>query len=127
MPILTQYRVLLAEDEVMLADAVCWALEDAGFDVLRALSGDEALHLFGTEKIDLLVTDIRMPGKIDGWALATQLRGPFPELPVVYVSGYSPDSPQLPPRSIFMQKPFVPEDLIAAIEHILERPQTTHQ
>lgn len=126
MPTFSSYTVLLAEDEAMLADVFSWALEDAGFKVLRALSGDEALHLFGTEKIDLLVTDIRMPGKTDGWALATQLRKPFPELPVVYVSGYSPDSPQLPPRSIFLQKPFVPQDLIAAVEQILVPPQMTH-
>ena len=109
-------RALVAEDETLLADVVAWAVEDAGFEVQTASNGDEAIGMFRSGSFDLLVTDIRMPGKTDGWALASHVRLTSPDIPIVFVSGYTPDSPSLPSRSAFVQKPFLPEDLIAAIE-----------
>src|SRR5262245_10291678 len=99
---------LIAEDEALLAEVVAWALEDAGFKAVVAGSGDEELALYKASAFDLLVTDIRMPGKTDGWLLAHQVRAQSPDLPVIFMSGYSPDSPSLPARSIFLQKPFRP-------------------
>jgi CheY-like chemotaxis protein len=110
---------LIAEDEPMLAEAFRWALEDAGFDVLLVGTGDAAVPVIERERVDVLVTDVRMPGQLDGWALVARARQLSPDLPVVIVSGYSPDGPGLPSRSRFLQKPFSPEDLVSVVHQVL--------
>ena len=110
---------LVAEDEDMLAEVVEWTLEDAGYDVIRASDGEAALaSLQEGGRIDLLVTDIRMPGRYDGWTLAEKVRDQMPDVPVVYMSGYNAVAPRSVPKSIFVSKPFRPEQLIAAIAKV---------
>ncbi len=107
---------LIAEDEDLLAEVVEWALEDAGYSVIRAADGEKALARLGrSTHIDLLVTDIRMPGLYDGWTLAEKVRDQLPDVPVVYISGFNAVTPRKVPNSVFLAKPFRPEQLIAAI------------
>lgn len=115
----SELSALVAEDESMLAEVMCWTLEDAGYRVVIASTGDDALTMFAREHFDILVTDIRMPGKTDGWALATQARQSSPNLPIVFISGYAPDTPKLPLRSAFVQKPFRPDDLVSAVRQFV--------
>lgn len=87
-------RVLLVEDEVMIAELFAETLLSDGHDVAIAGDGQEALELFdaaeaGGRPYDIVVTDIRMP-RMDGVTLARSLRHGHPELPVVVVSGYAP-------------------------------------
>jgi len=63
--------VLVVEDEQLMLDIVALELEDAGFAVLQAETGEDAISLLQTsERIDLLLTDIRLPGQISGWTVA---------------------------------------------------------
>ena len=112
-----QARVaLVAEDEELLAEVVEWALEDAGYSVIRASDGEKALaSLEPSTRIDLLVTDIRMPGLYDGWTLAEKVRDRVPDVPVVYISGFYAVAPRKVPNSVFLPKPFRPDQLIQAI------------
>jgi CheY-like chemotaxis protein len=111
-------RVLVVEDEEMVREIVTWTLEDMGFDVVGASSGDQAVDIFRDGAIDLLLTDIRMPGGIDGWTLAEKARDVIPDLPVIYVSGFSHEPPRMAKGSIFVQKPLRSETLRRAMEDI---------
>lgn len=108
--------VLVVEDEMLLIDVVADELEEAGYRVLSAMTGEEAMtFLESPEPIDLLFTDIRLPGTIDGWKLAEAARRLRPEIPVIYASGYTADQPREVPGSLFLTKPYRPSAVLRAI------------
>ena len=81
-------NVLVVEDDPFVREMAVAGLEDAGFEVIEAASGGEALELLQAGiTLDALLTDIRLPGA-DGWAVAKAYRERFPDLPVLYVTGY---------------------------------------
>ncbi len=87
-------RVLLVEDEELVAELFAETLLEDGHDVVTAGDGEEALALFHEAKAqgrpyDVVVTDMRMP-RMDGMTLTIRLRKERPKLPVVVVSGYAP-------------------------------------
>lgn len=83
-------RVLMAEDEPLAAEVLGEGLVDAGFEVLAANDGQEAVDLaVGGAAFDLLLTDLRMP-RLDGKALIARLRAERPDLPVVVMTGFPP-------------------------------------
>jgi CheY-like chemotaxis protein len=71
---MTALRILLAEDEALLRELTSEDLRDAGHWVACAEDGDMALKVLEQESFDLLLTDIRMPGTLDGWELARTAR-----------------------------------------------------
>ena len=85
--------ILLVEDEPQVAEILMGALHGAGYTVLMASRGPEALEIVraSTERIDLLLTDIVMPG-MNGRELADRVRQLQPDIPVIYMSGYSDDA-----------------------------------
>ena len=108
--------VLMVEDEMLLGNVVADELEEAGYRVLSAMTGEEALALLeGAEPIDLLFTDIRLPGLIDGWHLAEAARRLRPDLPVIYASGYTVQQPREVPGSVFLTKPYRPSAVLRAM------------
>ena len=81
-------KVLLVEDEPVFRVAMAELLEEAGFDVTVACTGDEAVILLAEDdRFDALMTDVSMPGEINGVELAAHAREIHPGLPVVFVSG----------------------------------------
>jgi CheY-like chemotaxis protein len=101
--------VLVVEDEVLISDTVCDALKAGGFNVFHAETADAAWqYLQDGADIDLLFTDINLPGEMDGAELAARARDLRPELPIVYASGRhtSSDLAELVPRSVFLNKPY---------------------
>lgn len=83
-------RILVAEDEESLLEVMEHLLDDLGFTFIAARSGTEALAVLEeVDEIDLLLTDIVMPGGIGGFELAEKMRQMRPDLPVVYMSGYT--------------------------------------
>lgn len=119
-------RVLVTEDEPSVMNVICEALESAGYSVLRAYSGDEALELFEkTPDIDILLTDIVMPGSLQGPALAKRLRAINPDLPAVFMSGYPNEATVhgngLRPEDIRLMKPIPRRELLKAPEKIRAR------
>jgi CheY-like chemotaxis protein len=111
-------HILLVEDEEMVRDVVIWTLEDMGFVVVGASSGDQALDILRGGAIDILLTDIRMPGGVDGWTLAEKAREVIPDLPVIYMSGFSQEPPRMAKGSVFVQKPLRSESLRQAMQDI---------
>jgi CheY-like chemotaxis protein len=119
--------VLLVEDEAMVRDLLVEALTSAGFQVTSAKHGQEALRLLGENHVtvDILVTDVVMPG-LAGPELAARVLEKRPGIPVLYISGYTSDElgprATLEPWESFLQKPFSPASLIRKIRTALERP-----
>jgi CheY-like chemotaxis protein len=113
--------LLLVEDNsdfrIMMADS----LSDAGFKVTEAENGDRAVEIIEHhDQIDLLLTDIQMPGSFDGNDVANCAKACHLGLPVVYVSG-SPESltNSIGPCDAFVLKPFRPSELVAVIQRLL--------
>jgi PAS domain S-box-containing protein len=108
--------VLVVEDETVVRDLLREALEGAGYRVLDASDGEEALRVAGRHPgaIDLLVTDVVMP-RLGGRALANRLLSERPGMRVIFMSGYSNDARDLPEfagTADFLQKPFPPSHLV---------------
>jgi signal transduction histidine kinase/ActR/RegA family two-component response regulator len=121
--------VLLVEDEPELRHLAARILDEAGWVVLVAGNGAEALAVAQAHQgpIDLVLTDVVMPG-IDGFSVARQLRGVRPGIVVAYMSGYAePGAHEDPPPGeavSLLRKPFVPDELLAHVRQALraERP-----
>jgi CheY-like chemotaxis protein len=119
-------RLLVVEDELSVRRFVKRLLVSHGYRVETAGSGPEALRLFEAQagQIDLLLTDIVMPGGMSGVELGRVLLVRKPELKVLYMSGYAGelqvgDQP-LREGLNFLQKPFTPELLLACVQRCLE-------
>jgi PAS domain S-box-containing protein len=117
--------ILLVEDEVMVRQMVARILLRAGYQVLAAADGREALQLVEQHphRISLVITDVVMPG-MNGRDLSTRLSNLRPDLPVLFISGY-PDEVMitrslLEPGSPFLHKPFAPELLTAKVRELLD-------
>jgi CheY-like chemotaxis protein len=120
-----QRRILLVEDDVDVRMVMRGELEASGYQILEAANGLEALNVWKTNasRIDLLLTDIVMPGGLTGWDLVDRLREERPGLKVVLVSGYNPDkSGKKRPHSLVLPKPFSLESLIETVRNSLDTP-----
>jgi two-component system cell cycle sensor histidine kinase/response regulator CckA len=117
--------ILVVEDEEPLRLLIADILTGSGYDVLRAASGEEALTVAGQRgRIDLLVTDVIMPGQ-NGSELAATLRALIPELKLLYMSGYTGDlitqHGGLEIEDLLLEKPFTKNSLLTKIRAILDR------
>jgi len=115
--------VLLVEDEAGLREPVRDYLTREGYRVLDAANGAEALHLLDSQKlrVDALITDVIMP-HINGPELARKLKDRFPEIKVIFMSGYAEDklgSPESFRDSVLLQKPFPLRALRAKLQELL--------
>lgn len=116
MTVTAKLRILMVEDEPMLLEVVTADLEDAGFAVVQAIKAETALDLLkGGTEVDLLFTDIRLPGSMDGWQLAEEARALKPTLPIIYATGFSHTAPRLAEGAMFFTKPYRVSAIIRAI------------
>ncbi|MGH9375202.1 MAG: ATP-binding protein [Terriglobia bacterium] len=117
--------VLVAEDEAAVRSLVRNVLESAGYTVLDAGCGDEALRIARARRgqIDLLLTDVVMP-RMSGCELAKQIQALEPGIQVIYMSGYTGNAIVhrgiLDPDTILLQKPFSPDDLVRKVREALD-------
>jgi CheY-like chemotaxis protein len=124
--------ILLVEDESVVRTFVESLLMRAGYRVVSKPDGSEAAQWLATAgTIDLLITDVKMPG-MNGHALSEHARRARPNLPVLFISGYSKETLPLTPdghhATAFLGKPFTPFDLLRKVRHILdEQHATQHQ
>lgn len=120
----TAVTVLLVEDEAALRELLVEVLTECGYRVLDASNGSEALAMTSAASatIDVLVTDVRMPG-MGGPELAANARSLLPNLRVLYMSGYTDHrlfhENLTGSEAHFIQKPFAAEDLCARIASLV--------
>jgi PAS domain S-box-containing protein len=109
-------RVLLVDDDALVRAGAAASLRLAGFDVVEAAGGTEALRILkDTPDVHALVTDYAMPG-LSGAELARRVRERQPQLPVLLVTGYADLEDQDAAALPRLDKPFRPEELVAALE-----------
>jgi CheY-like chemotaxis protein len=118
--------VLLVEDENDVRQLILRILQERGYTVLVAADGQEAMQIAEQHQgpIDLLVTDVVMPG-MDGQEVATAICSRFPQVKVLYLSGYTDDAVVrhgvLREKVAFLQKPFSPLSLATKVRDVLEK------
>jgi CheY-like chemotaxis protein len=118
--------ILLVEDDPVVRHVVRLLLELEGDIVLEAKDGDDALTVLGgyAGGLDLLLTDVMMPG-LSGAEVCDRVRLERPGLPTLFISGFYPEAvfpdQRLPDDSAFLAKPFMPEELIDAVDDLLAR------
>ena len=107
--------VLLAEDDPFVRGAIGSGLQADGFSVMEAESGDHAWPMIEAGGFDVLVTDITMPGELNGWLLAEQALAVHPGIAVVYISSGPENAARRVDRSLFLRKPFHPDTIVIAV------------
>lgn len=115
--------ILVVEDEMLILHMMESALEDGGFTVVLASSGERASQMLDTQKAPFraVVTDVDLgPGK-SGWDVAKHAREIDPEIAIIYVTGHGADDwPSLGlPKSILITKPFAVTQLLTAVSNLL--------
>ena len=123
-------RILIAEDQDMVLALTKDMLTMEGYEVVTASSGDEAAEKFASQgPFDLLLTDIVMPGKLQGSDLARKLRETVADLPVIFMSGYAGETSLrgngLREDDIRLMKPVARKDLLSAIRMAMLTQQYT--
>jgi CheY-like chemotaxis protein len=117
--------ILLVEDEISLGRLIKRTLETAGYRIFMAHSGEEAIDRWTKNKegIDLVITDVLLPGKIKGYDLAQRFHQEQAALPIIITSGFSDDLKTSTrfrsPWVVFMQKPFDIKDLQKVVRKLL--------
>ncbi len=115
--------ILVVEDEVLVRMLACDILKDGGYDVLEAVSAEEALVLIEARPdVVLMFTDVDVPGEINGLGLARLVALRTPTLPILITSGagVAPEV-DIPPTGRFLQKPYTPSVLIEIVRSMTQR------
>ncbi len=114
-----RHRILVVEDDFLIRMMLVEVLADDGFDVVEAETGDAALPLLDSS-IALLVTDVQLPGALDGRALASMARQIRPDLPVIYTSGAMAQHVDPGGQEMAVAKPYQGSEICAAIRLMLK-------
>jgi DNA-binding response OmpR family regulator len=115
--------ILVADDEVEIADLISIHLEKEGYHVIKAFNGQEAMQVIQSQQIDLLILDIMMP-KMDGYEVTRQVREEY-NMPIIFLSARTSDFDKVHGLVIgaddYMTKPFTPIELVARVNAQLRR------
>ena len=126
-PAAGQETILLVDDEEALRVAARRMLQRAGFTVLQASDGADALRVMSEHSgpVHAVVTDVVMPG-VGGPELVRRLREVRPELPTLFISGYTEEGVRtqgaLHPDAAFLEKPFSQDDLVRKVREVIAKP-----
>jgi CheY-like chemotaxis protein len=121
-----QETILVVEDEPVLRDMAHLILQECGYRVLEAGSGAEALQMWERNPggIDLVISDVVMPGGMSGKDLAVKLKALHPELKMIFTSGYNVEESTTDffrrSGALFLQKPYTRPDLAKAVRECLD-------
>lgn len=129
-------KILIIDDDPDIVLAVEMSLESAGHDVIEAASGEEGLQKIVETRPDLIILDVMMETKTEGFQLALKLRNPdpasdlfeFKDIPILMLTAihsttplrFEPDIDYLPVE-LFVDKPIDPDDLIGKVDWVLNR------
>jgi CheY-like chemotaxis protein len=118
------HTVLVVEDETMVRMPIAEYLRDCGYNVVEAGDACEAIAAMDAEEpVSLVFTDIRMPGKMDGFGLAEWFRAHYPSVPVLLTSGYNGGrslSSASIPGGRFIEKPYSQNQVARRIAALLD-------
>jgi CheY-like chemotaxis protein len=111
--------ILIVEDEVLTSEYLEFVLQGAGYEPIPAASAEEALAVLEhRHDVDLIVTDISLPGGMNGLQLAALVRSEWPAINIIVVTGYGvPRGDELPLGGLFVPKPYSARKMIEAVRH----------
>ena len=109
--------ILTVEDEFFVSEYLRLLLEHAGFEVIATYNADDAITVLESRTdIHTIITDINMPGSMDGLKLAAAVRDRWPPVKIIIVTGHNPPTTEeMPAGSLFIPKPYNAEGVIAAV------------
>lgn len=111
--------VLVVDDEPLVRMNAVEMIEQAGHQVIEAASADEAIRILESRtNIDIVFSDVSMPGSMDGLRLIQIIRDRWPPIQLILTSGRAlPPGAMLPSGSVFLSKPYDHDDLTGALAH----------
>ncbi len=113
-------RVLLVEDDFLIRLTLSESLRDDGFDVIEAADTDEAVTAIDQGGLQMLITDVQIPGTLNGIGVAEHAWRLCPDLPVIFITGRPDAVPDCGMnRSLVMAKPYLPSEICAAARSML--------
>ena len=116
------HTILIVDDEVRLAELLAASIADRGYQAIVCSSAEAALDAFDPVTVDLVISDLRMPG-LDGRALLNEIRARSPDTPVVLITAYTSmrDAVEMVKEGAFdyISKPFEMDEIIATLERAL--------
>ena len=106
-------KVMVVEDDELLRTLTAAMIEECGLEAIEAENGDQARSLLARQgdKISAVMTDVRMPGRTNGMALANIIAEQWPHIRVLVTSAFNPEE-NVPPGIEFMPKPWISLDVI---------------
>ena len=115
--------VLIVEDEVLIRMLLSEALRQAGYDVIEAADADEAIEVMhASVGPDILITDVKMPGSVDGFGLAAYVRRAKPGLKVIVTSGHAGPDGAIGVADVFLPKPYDLGQIVQQVRALTETP-----
>lgn len=113
--------ILVVDDEPMIRSLIRQELTESGYEVFEAGNGDEALGIVeSTSNIDLILTDVRMPGRLNGFDLIERVLASYPRMRVIVMSGYTGQaSTRFGLADRYLRKPFTMSFLERHIRELL--------
>lgn len=120
---ISQYTVLLVEDEPLLRMTSHDVLSAAGYHVIEAANANEALEILEARSdVSCVVSDVVMPGDMDGLTLSWEMHGRWPDIPMILSSGKGlPSASAVPDRTTMLQKPIGLGVLLQAVNKAIAR------
>jgi len=126
---MSKSRLLIAEDDWDLREALVETLDYAGFDVLAAESAEQALVLLASEPVDMVISDVNM-GAMDGHELLCRIRAEFPLIPVLLITAYGSIGQSVEAMRNgavdYLVKPFKPQTLLDTVRKYVAVPMQNH-
>jgi CheY-like chemotaxis protein len=114
-------RLLLVEDEFLIRMTLAEILADDGFEVIEAATGAEALAQLEASSPDIVLTDLNLPGGMDGFGVARAVRQQAGGVPVLFTSGEPIDPSRLGPRDRALTKPYLPSSVGPVLREMIAR------
>ena len=110
--------IALVDDDPLLRVPIAHGLDAAGYAVIGAASGPEAIELLEDRDVDLALVDMKLPGRLDGVGAVREAKRFNPDLKVIFVSGRPPVE-DVSALGTFLSKPFTVGDLVILIERLI--------
>jgi CheY-like chemotaxis protein len=109
--------ILTVEDEFLISEHLRAILEAAGHNVVATFDAEEAIAVLETDPgIEVVITDINLPGSMDGLRLAAAIRDRWPPIRLIVATGQAyPLKSELPSGSQFVPKPYKPNEILSAV------------
>lgn len=113
-------KVLVVEDEPLIRLGLASAIEEAGYEVAEAANAGEAIRVLERDRVQLVLTDVDMPGGMDGIRLAHYVRDRWPPVLLIVISGKVGVKPgELPVGARFLSKPYQEPQLLGLVQSMI--------